>query len=247
MDYTRLRDFARLGRLLARKHDKHLQDGDNAALQGLDNILDPVDSKTLKTPTELDAEKLAKFLAKKSRNIPMPLYTLILEYLISVGEHKLNFYGTRNRAGTLTLPDPERRSMILPPRGKRCQNFYVDGRTYSCSSSHAAAAFVRFYEPGTEPKQTATGVITVVLQIPLDDTLRTFVVVRKHRPLPIQFYTDHPELMTAVVDLEPERDGMVIEPRHVITHLTTWERSADIYKTKKPVLKVCWAMNRGRR
>jgi hypothetical protein len=246
MDYTRLRDFARLRWLLARKHDKHLQDGNNAALQGLDNILDPIDPKTLQTPTELDAEHLAKFLAKKSRDISIPLYTLILEYLTSVGEQKLNFYGTRNRAGATTLPDPDHRSMILPPRGRRCQKFHLDSRTYSCFSSHAAGSLIQFYEPGTEPKQTATGVITVILQIPLDDILRTFVVVRKHRPLPIQFYTDHPELMTAVVDLEPERDAMVIEPRHVITHLTTWERPADIYNTKKPVLKVCWALNRGR-
>lgn len=126
-------------------------------MQDLDNIL---------AHTELDVEHLAKFLAKRSRNIPSPLYTLILEYLTSVGEHKLNFYGTRNRAGAITLPDPDHRSMIPPPRGN-----------------------------------------------------------------------DHPELMTAVVDLEPERDGMVIEPRHVITHLTTWKRPADIYKTKKLVSK----------
>lgn len=178
MDYTRLRHFARLGRLLAKKHDKHLEDGTNSALQGLDNILDPTDPKTLQTPTQLDEEQLAKFLAKKSRNIPKPLYTLILEYLASVGEHKLNFYGTRNAAGTITLPDPDHRSMILPPRGKRCLKFYVDKRTYSCSSSHESGSLIQFYEPGTDPKQnqTSTGVITAILQIPLDNMLRTFVV-----------------------------------------------------------------------
>ncbi|KAJ6503589.1 hypothetical protein C8R45DRAFT_1070244 [Mycena sanguinolenta] len=191
MDYTRLRHFARLGRLLAKKHDKDLQGG---ALQGLDNILDPVDPKTLRTSTELDAQQLTKFMAKKSRDISMPLYTLILEYLASVGEHKLSFYGTRNAAGTITLPSPDHRSMILPPRGKR-----------------------------------------------------TFVVVHRHRPVPIQFYTDHPELKAAIVDLEPEADGIVIEPHHVITHLSTWKRPADIYHTNKPVLAVCWALNRGRR
>ncbi|KAJ6569909.1 hypothetical protein B0H10DRAFT_1788833, partial [Mycena sp. CBHHK59/15] len=120
-------------------------------------------------------------------------------------------------------------------------------RTYSCFSSHTSNSLIQFYEPGTNPKQTSTGVIMAILQIPLDNVLRTFVVVRRHRPLPIQFYADHPELKTAVVDSEPEADGIVIEPHHVITHLTTWKRPATIYQTDKPVLRVCWALNRGRR
>ncbi|KAJ7099096.1 hypothetical protein C8R44DRAFT_642361 [Mycena epipterygia] len=179
----------------------------------------------------------------------MPLYTLILQYLASVGEDKLNFYGTRNVAGTVTLPDPDHRSMILPPRGKRCRKFHLDKRTYSCACSHAASSLIQFYKPGTDPtqNQTSTGVITVIYQIPLDNILRTFIVVRKHQPLPIQFYADHPELMTTVVHWDPEANGMVIEPHHVITHLTVWKRPADLYNTDKPVVKVCWALNRGRR
>jgi hypothetical protein len=246
MDYTRLHHFARLARLLARKHDKSVEEGNNAALQGLDNILDPVDPKTLQTPTELDGEHLARFLAKKSQNISQPLYTLILRYLSSVGEHKLDFYGTRNAAGTMTLPNPDHRSMILPPRGRRCLKFHLDKRTYSTASSHIANSLIQFYQPGID-NQTSTGVITGILQIPLNNTLRTFIVVNKYRPLPIQFYADHPELKASVVDLQPQDDGMVIEPRHVITHLTTWKRPAGIYDANRPVLVVCWALNRGRR
>ncbi|KAJ7125850.1 hypothetical protein C8R46DRAFT_1237636 [Mycena filopes] len=119
MDYTRVRHFARLGRLLAKKHDKH----EHGELQGLDNILDPIDPKDRRAPTQLDEEGLATFLAKKSSNIPRSLYTLILEYLDLIGENKLSFYGTRNAAGTITLPDPDYRSMILPPRGKRVINY----------------------------------------------------------------------------------------------------------------------------
>ncbi|KAJ6460473.1 hypothetical protein C8R47DRAFT_123996 [Mycena vitilis] len=249
MDYTRVRHFARLGRLLARKHDKPLQDGKDATLQGLHNILDPVDPKTLQSPTEIDDEQQAKFLAKKCRDISKPLYTLILDYLALSGEHKLNFYGTRNAAGTITLPDPDHTSMILPPRGKRCLKFHLDKRTYSCSSSRAGSSRIHFYEPGTNPtqNQTSTGVITAILRIPLDKVLRTFVVIRRYRNLPIQFYADHPELMTAVVDLEPEQRAMVIEPRHVITHLATWKWRVQINGATKPALKVCWALNRGRR
>ncbi|KAJ6481295.1 hypothetical protein C8R47DRAFT_1218460 [Mycena vitilis] len=249
MDYTRVRHFARLGRLLARKHDKPLQGGKDATLQGLHNILDPADPKTLQSALEVDDEQQAKFLAKKCRDISKPLYTLILDYLALSGEHKLNFYGTRNAAGTITLPDPDHTSMILPPRGKRCLKFHLDKRTYSCSSSRAGSSRIHFYEPGTNPaqNQTSTGVITAILRVPLDKILRTFVVVRRYRNLPSQFYADHPELMTAVVDLEPEQPAIIIEPRHVITHLATWKSRVQINGATKPALKVCWALNRGRR
>jgi hypothetical protein len=83
-------------------------------LQDLDNILDPADPKTVQTPTKLDEAYLANFLAKKSHNISKPIYNMVLEYLASIGEHKLSFYGTHNTAGTVTLPDPDHSSMILP-------------------------------------------------------------------------------------------------------------------------------------
>lgn len=176
------------------------------------------------------------------------MYNLILGYLASVGEHKLNFWGTRNAAGATTLPDPDHRSMILPPRAKRCRECYIEKRTYSCYSSHQGNSLIQFYKPGTDPRrnETFTGVIDAILQIPLDNFLRTFIFVRKHRPLNIPLYSNHPELMTSVVYVEPEFGQMVIEPQHIITHLTAWKRSPEIYKTDKPVMVVCWALNRGR-
>ncbi|KAJ7750593.1 hypothetical protein B0H16DRAFT_1374080 [Mycena metata] len=179
----------------------------------------------------------------------MPLYTLILEYLESIGEHKLNFYGARNAAGTITLPSPDHRSMILPPRGKRCLKFKLDTRTYSCTTSHIPNSLIQFYEPGTDPKenQTSTGVITAVFEVPLDNILRIFVVLHRFRRVHNQFYADHPKMMCAIVESEPEPNGMVVEPRQIITHLSAWKRPASVYRTNGPVLKVCWALNRGRR
>ncbi|KAJ6568317.1 hypothetical protein DFH09DRAFT_1033703 [Mycena vulgaris] len=244
MDYTRLKQFTRLGRLLAKKHDRELLDG---PLQELDNILDPIDPKTVQTPAELDEGQLARFLAKKSREIPLPIYNLILNYLAAAGEHKLSFYGARNAAGAINLPSPDHRSMILPPRGRRRRKFTLDKRTYSVSTSHGPQSLIQFAEPGSNPRQTSTGVITAVFQIPLDNILRTFVVVHRHQPLPNQFYADHPELMTAVVDSRLEAAGIVIEAHQVIVHLAAWERPAEIYDMNRPVSAVCWGLNRGRR
>lgn len=247
MDYTMLRQMARLGRLLARQHDAH--DEQDSVLKGLDNILDPEDKSKTRRLATLDDAQLAQFLANKKHEMTTRRYDLILKYLASVGEHKLNFWGSRNAAGVITLPDPEHRSMILPPRARQRKKCYVDKRTYSCNSSHRGNSLIQFYEPGTDRKDnhTLTGVINTILQVPLDGFLRTFILIQKHRPVHIQSYSDHPELMTAGVYAEPEPDLIVIEPKHIITHLSTWKRTAEIHNTDEPVLLVCWALNRGRR
>jgi hypothetical protein len=135
--------------------------------------------------------------------------------------------------------------MILPPRAKRCQNCDIDKHTYSCFSSHQGNSLIQFYHP--ETKETLTGVIDAILKIPLDNMLRTFVLVRKHQALAIPPYSNHPELMSSVVYVDPQPGRMVIEPKHIITHLTAWKRGSETYNTQKPVMVVCWALNRGRR
>jgi hypothetical protein len=247
MDYTMLRQMSRLGRLLARKHDKDSKN-EPEAIHALDSILNPEKDKFEKHKG-LSEAKLAKFLAQKKREMPLPMYNLILAYLASIGEHKLNFWGTRNAAGVTTLPDPDHRSLILPPRAKRCQKCYVEKRMYSCYSSHQGNSLIQFYTPGTGRNQneTFTGVIDAILKIPLDNALRTFILVRKHQPLSIPIYAAHPELMATVVYVEPQPGQVVIEPKNLSTHLTAWKRGSETYNTDKPVMVVCWALNRGRR
>ncbi|KAJ7189278.1 hypothetical protein C8R46DRAFT_1244969, partial [Mycena filopes] len=116
-------------------------------------------------------------------------------------------------------------------------------------SSHRGNSLIQFYHPETarSDNETFTGVIDAILKIPLDNKLRTFLIVRKHRALVIPPYSNHPELMSSVVYADPEPGQMVIEPKHVITHLTAWTRGPEIYNTEKPVMVVCWALNRGRR
>ncbi|KAJ7159115.1 hypothetical protein C8R43DRAFT_948457 [Mycena crocata] len=215
MDYTMLRQMARLGRLLARQHDNTLQDDRDPALKTLDSILDPEDTSKTGKPKELDEADLAAFLAKKEHEIPVEMYNLILGYLTSVGEHKLNFWGSRNPDGSVTLPDPDHRSMILPPRAKKCRQCHVDKRTYSCNSSNRGNSLIQFYKPGTDPKHNtnSTGVINTIFKIPLDGFLRTFILVHPHCSLNIQPQPrfDHPELLTVVVDTEPEPDLIVLE------------------------------------
>ncbi|KAE9393831.1 hypothetical protein BT96DRAFT_943640 [Gymnopus androsaceus JB14] len=39
----------------------------------------------------------------------------------------------------------------------------------------------------------------------------------------------------------------IVEPQHIITHLTTYKRSAGTYGIQQEVLVICWAMNHGLR
>ncbi|KAJ7271790.1 hypothetical protein C8J57DRAFT_1027126, partial [Mycena rebaudengoi] len=119
--------------------------------------------------------------------------------------------------------------------------------SYSCSSSHPGNSLIQFYKPSTEATQnsTATGVIDTILKIPLDGSLRTFIIMHQHRPLSVPTYSESTELMSALVYAKPDPVPVVIEPKHIVTHVTTWERSAQIHKTPEPVLAICWALNRG--
>ncbi|KAJ6481127.1 hypothetical protein C8R45DRAFT_933026 [Mycena sanguinolenta] len=94
MDYTMLRQIVHLGRLLARQHDKNWHDEEHAALHALDNVLEPEDRK-LEKSQELNEAELAQFLANQDHEIPVHVYNLVLKYLASVGEHKINFWGTQ--------------------------------------------------------------------------------------------------------------------------------------------------------
>ncbi|KAJ6481128.1 hypothetical protein C8R45DRAFT_776350, partial [Mycena sanguinolenta] len=122
-------------------------------------------------------------------------------------------------------------------------------RSYSCYSSHQGGSLIRFYMPHNNRTQmeTFTGVIDQILQFPLDNMLRTFILVKKFHSLDVEPFTSHPELMAAVVYTEPETDSIVIKPRHIISHLSAWKRPADIYDTDEAVMVICWALNRGRR
>lgn len=56
--------------------------------------------------------------------------------------------------------------------------------------------------------------------------------------------------MTRIVDAEASKEDselVVIEPAHIVTHLTTFHRPAGTYGIDKDILVVCWALNRGRR
>jgi|ERR1700761_5978742 len=252
MDFTMLTKMTRLGRLLARKHerDSDLHDKRPVELQTLDEILDPNIANKAQDNKEMDEAQLAEFFAKSTKVIARPTYDLLLAYFATIGDQRLSFYGVCNADGSVTLPHPDYHHVILPHRAKVLKGNKIDKRMYSRTSSHLGNSLIQFYEPGTRRHQgnnMFTGTIVSVLQMPIDGFFRTFLLVRKHRPLDVACHTNHPELNTQVIYSEPVEDVIVIEPVHVITHLTALKRSSSTFNTTEPVLVVCTSLNRGRR
>lgn len=82
--------------------------------------------------------------------------------------------------------------------------------------------------------------------------MHPFVLVSPHCPLsvvhegqaPFQHYQG---FKTQIVDAEPSQTLIIIEPDHIISHLTTYQRPKNTYGIPRDTLVVCWALNRGRR
>jgi hypothetical protein len=121
-------------------------------------------------------------------------------------------------------------------------------------SAHDANSLIQFYLPKrleqtpTSTNKTITGVIQTILDIPLHGFLCQFILVHPHAELDLAGtpYVEYP-MMTTLVDAEPLPELLVIEPKHIITHLSVWKQPAGTYGKRKDFLVVCWALNRGHR
>jgi hypothetical protein len=236
MDFTMLRQMARRCRLLAHLHNSEFQD---PTLKAFTQILDVKDPTKPEKMEELNSFAVAHYLSKVPK-MSTQEYKAILSYLNAAGETSLSW---------LSYPDIEYQSWILAPNAKRLKEYHENGRTYSCHSSHHSNSLIQFKKPNND-EPPLTGVIRTILEIPLHGFLRKFILVAPHRPINIDStpYRDLPRLKTTLVEIEPYKRLMVIEPKHVITHLSAWVRPSHIYPgVNKRFMVVCWALNRGRK
>ncbi|KAE9390228.1 hypothetical protein BT96DRAFT_946277 [Gymnopus androsaceus JB14] len=151
------------------------------------------------------------------------------EYLQSTG---------RPHWGYLDLPHPEF-ALILPPNAKSLAEFHDSGRTYSCNISHTGNSAIQFY--GKSTQACLTGVIDTILEIPLEDFLRKFILVHTHLELDSSDAMctpnpQYPRMMTKAVKTVLSDDTVVIEPQHIITHLKTYKRPAGTYGIQQQIL-----------
>ena len=147
------------------------------------------------------------------------------------------------------FPHP-RNALILSPQAKTPLQLHHGEYTFSCWTLHQANSTIRFYNLSTQTH--ATGFIERIWQVPLEGSMQSFVVVWPHAQLsnieeeraPFQ---NSPGFMSQIVDAKATEDKnpVIIEPNHIITHLTTFWHPEGTYGIQKRTLIMCWALNRG--
>jgi hypothetical protein len=234
-----LRQLSRQGRV-----DAMIKDGlpdDDALSTGLTEILQEKKKPADYAPSPVSPAEVAAIL-KNALILPLEQYTALLQYLQFTGRQYRNYR---------QLPHPPN-SLILPPRAELPLQMHRGDRTFSCQKSHEGNSAIQFYNPYS--REYDTGFIEIIWRIPLEDALETFLVVRPHRRLPFLSeaeapFQQYPGFLTKIVDAAPLGDDalQIIEPTHIITHLTTFRRPERTYSIPQKTLVICWALNRGRR
>ena len=220
--------------------DASLQDGlGDTALNNLVKILKPENDSANGKPMPLNPTQVATAL-KDSSKLAEDHYNALLHYLQGTGRPYRAFHA---------FPHPPN-ALILPPHAKLPSQMHHHGRTFSCQKSHEGNSAIQFYNPYTQ--QNDTGFIHIIWQVLLETAIHTFIVVRLHSPLSAQEegqapFINFPGFMTRIVDALPSENLLIIEPIHIITHLTTFRRPAGTYGIPRETLIICSALNRGQK
>ncbi|KAJ7241524.1 hypothetical protein B0H12DRAFT_1250312 [Mycena haematopus] len=223
MPLTMLRQMARRSRLEAK----------------LTHILQPTTWSTMKASQLLTELEVTKILST-APDLERDDYDMLLEYQNSTGQFWASCYEMRQPPGAL----------ILPPCALKPTEFKLGDQSFSRYQSTRNNSGIQFKEPTTHT--VYTGFIDDIWQIPLEGRMQTFLMVQKHKLLPdgLLQKTPYPHLplfQTTAVDAAQSNRFLIIEPRHILTHLSVFKRPKGTYGINRDILIICWASNRGRR
>lgn len=234
-----VRQESRRGRFIAKLHDNQTN---NSFIRDFAKVLDP-DAFKETTRTFSDAEVAAAH--KKAKIIPLSQYKMLLAYITATGEQYHSAYAP-----------PPQQYPILPPVAQLPFQYSAadDRRTYSVIGSHEANSHLEFYIPGSTTNAKATGFIETIWEMPLNNVDRYFFLIRAHRSLPDSQVARTPYhhfpctlLRAHVVDAASSNMVYIIEPHHIIAHLTAYKRRKGTFNIARDTMVICWGLNRGRR
>ncbi|KAJ7715631.1 hypothetical protein B0H16DRAFT_1805033, partial [Mycena metata] len=235
MDFTMLRDMTRLCRLLAFLEDS---ESDIAGMDVFARILEPRNPQST-TQVVNDSEQ-ATYLHTRATPLESEIYEMILKYLNSSG----HLGQWQSHLGGFHHP----RALVLPPLAKRCASFYEKGRLYSRKDPGNLIQFHHKLE-----NMHRTGVIHSIFEIPLQGKLQKFILVAPHNDLSEEEVAEtpydpsrYPRFLSKIVEVQPSANLLLIEPEHIITHITAHKVSGQDFGIERELLLVCWALDRGR-
>jgi hypothetical protein len=237
MPLTMLQQMARRGRLEAKLSDEQFRGGASGRLA---EVLQP-EAATLRAAAQpLSEIQVANILAG-AKDFELEAYEMLLGYQNSKGQLWHSCYEFNHPHGAL----------VLPPRALKPKYYKLGDQTFSCFKSRQNNAGIQFKSPDN-PSIQLTGFIEEIWQLPLESYMQTFFLVQKHKLLSPALlkktpFATLPLFATTAVDAEGSNEFLIIEPRHILTHLTFYHRPKNTYGINKRILIICWALNRGRR
>ncbi|KAK7020020.1 hypothetical protein R3P38DRAFT_2535932, partial [Favolaschia claudopus] len=180
-------------------------------------------------------------ILKVSKDLPEEDYENLLQYLQAKGQPWRSCFD---------LPHPNG-ALVLPPVVLYSRHFKIGDWTFSRFKSRKKNSRIQYKDP-QDITTFCTGHIREIWQIPLHNHLQTFFLVERHKPLPFGAivktpYYSLPLFKTSVVAAEASNQFDIIEPHHILTHLTSYFRPPGTFGITIPSLVICWALNCGRR
>lgn len=211
---------------------------DQDASGGLADILEPGDKYSTRLPVPVKPSEAAEILSGAPALDEME-YNALLYYLHNTG---------RPYRASTDFPHPLNAN-ILPPQAQHPPQIHHGEHTFSCQKSHKGNSAIQFYNPITQIY--GTGFIQTIWRLPLEGSIHNFLVVCPHKQLSaaeegLAPFHNYAGFMTKIVDALPSQSLVIIEPIHIITHLTTFLRPKGTYGINKETIIICQALNRGR-
>jgi hypothetical protein len=143
-------------------------------------------------------------------------------------------------------------SLIVPYYAEHHKHLEFEGKRFSCQSSLVGNGSIQYYTANRQ----VTGRIDAIWKLDLHNNgeLQTFLWIERHSPLhqhevmrtPYAYRHALP-LHCTVVSLEHSEIYDIIQPQHIITHLTMRRRPKGTYGIGRDFLIVCWGLNRGKK
>ncbi|KAF7367760.1 hypothetical protein MSAN_00840000 [Mycena sanguinolenta] len=235
LDLTMLRQMCRRGRLLAAISDSAKTPDSKSPVVEAMRVLSPgnqvsATSETLKqvSPGEEPAYNgLGDIL-------DATIYEMILGYW------NRNYAPPYIRAADLTFDLLNAGVKVLPSRAVERTEFKHNTRLFGAFGKHQANSSISFYNPFTGGKDF--GYIESVWNMALEGQIRTFVVVQPHTAVSPADNAKAPyaacpgfKCFLCYTNPAPPRPGLIVELRHIISHVACFERPAGTYGIEEEI------------
>lgn len=125
----------------------------------------------------------------------------------------------------------------------------LQDKTYSCELSHLGNSAIQFDMYQNNHMVRRTGFIQFIWCMPLQEQLRTFLLVALHKKLSATEaekspFHEFPQMDTFLADATPSDEFCIIEPDQIVSHVIAYKHPHGTFMIQHEILVVCTALAR---